>query len=84
VNTNVAHRDTTNVGAGIFSNAGIALDIGDGDVVTDNLIKDNQPVPTTPYGITIGASLASTTARNTRLSGNSGSGFTGTLIQFAS
>jgi hypothetical protein len=82
-NTNVSHAGTTNVGSGIFDNAGIALGIGDGDVVTDNTISDNQRPPSTPYGITIGAALAMTTATHTRLAGNTASGLKGPLTHYA-
>ncbi|MFM2152700.1 MAG: hypothetical protein RL199_1135 [Pseudomonadota bacterium] len=61
---------TTNVGYGVFPDAGLGLSIGDGDYVHDNLVRDTQVAPTTRRGVVIGASSSQTTPKNTRLSGN--------------
>ncbi|TWP54034.1 hypothetical protein FKR81_00215 [Lentzea tibetensis] len=67
-----------------FDTCGIGISIGDGDQITGNSIVDDQAVPTTWYGIHIGARKAQTTPTNTVLTDppNTATGVIGSLNRY--
>jgi hypothetical protein len=62
-----------NTGAGYFDTAGIGLAIGSGDSVYGNTIVDDQPAPTTWYGVQLGARKSTARPAGTVLTGPDGS-----------
>ncbi|MBT8227013.1 MAG: hypothetical protein KJO75_16165, partial [Dactylosporangium sp.] len=89
--TNAGYGGSTSfsTGCGTFDTTGIGTSIGDGDLVYDNTIVDDQAAPTTWYGIHIGARNGQTAPRNmvltdpTDQSTNTASGVIGGLLRTA-
>ncbi|MEU4217287.1 right-handed parallel beta-helix repeat-containing protein [Actinoplanes sp. NPDC026623] len=75
-------------GAGTFETSGVGVSIGDGDRIYGNSVTDDQPAPTTWYGIHLGARNARSTVKNTVLTGpagepNTAAGVIGVLLRHA-
>ncbi|BFU45883.1 beta strand repeat-containing protein [Krasilnikovia sp. MM14-A1004] len=59
-------------GAGLFDTAGIGVSIGDGDQIYANTVLNGPAKKTTWYGIDLGARSATSTVKNTALTGPMG------------
>ncbi|GAB1640549.1 hypothetical protein KRMM14A1259_09720 [Krasilnikovia sp. MM14-A1259] len=61
-----------NTGAGTFETSGVGISIGNGDKIYGNKITDDQSIPTTWFGVHVGARNAVSTIKNTVLTGPAG------------
>jgi len=84
VNAGFGGSTTYNTGAGWFDTAGIGLGTGNGDLIQQNTIIDDQINPTLWYGVQLGARKSTAAPTGSVLGGNTTTGLISAAVRTGS